>query len=138
MYATADDMRARFGEAKLVQLTDAPAWDGTAIAAINVQLHSASTRIDGYVAKYYGRASGVAVPPLLTELCCDIAFAGLTPNPTDEAKDRRKEAFGELEKIARGLIKLDGGEPDTLPARPGAIIVDDPGRTFSRESMKGF
>lgn len=138
MYATADDMRARFTEAKLVQLTDAASWDATAIAAIDVKLADASAIVDGYVAKYYAPAPEVGIPPILRMITCDIAFAELQAAPTDDAKDRRDRAYAQLRDISKGLIKLDGGEVEALPAREGAIIVNDPGRTFSRDSMKGF
>lgn len=137
MYATADDMRARYGEAVLVQLTDAPAWDATAIAAVNVKLASATARADGYVSKYYAPAPGIGIPPLLTEIVCEIAFADLHRSPTEEANNRRKAAVADLVNISKGLLKIDSGAGD-IPARAGAVIVPDRERTFSRESLRGF
>lgn len=137
MYATADDMRARFTEAALVQLTDAAAWDAAAIAAVNLKLADASALADGYIAKYYAAAPGVPLPALLVQLVCKIAFADLHRIPTEEASKQRAEAMKVLGDISRGLVKIDEGRGD-LPARDGAILVEDPGRTFSRDRLGGF
>ncbi|MEO6217757.1 MAG: phage protein Gp36 family protein [Sphingomonas sp.] len=137
MYATADDMRARFDEATLVQLTNTPSWGEACEAAIGVKLQRASIIIDGFVAKYYAPAPGIGTPPLLTEIECDIAYADLHKVPTDDAKDRRAAAMKLLEKIATGLIKLDNGEA-VLPSRQGAVIVPATERTFSRDRLGGF
>jgi phage gp36-like protein len=136
-YATADDMRAEYGEEILVQLSDAPAWDSVAIARVNQKLASAATLIDGFVAKYYAAAPGVTVPPLLVAINCTMAYADLHRVLTEDAKDRRAEAIRQLEQISRGMIKLDDGRGD-LPARGGAVIVPDRERTFSRDGLRGF
>ncbi len=137
MYATAEDMRERYTEARLVQLTDAASWDAVAIAAVNLKLASATARADGYVAKYYSAAADVPTPPLLVEIVCEIAFADLHTAPTEEASKRRAAAIADLRDIAKGLIKLDEGRGD-LASREGQIIVPDRERTFSRDTMKGF
>jgi phage gp36-like protein len=137
MYATADDMRARFGEADLVQLTDTPAWGALTIAALNLKLADATARCDGYVAKYYAPQPGSAVPPLLVAICCDLAYERLFKAPTDDAAARAKAAHTDLVNISKGLIKLDQGRGD-LPARDGAVIVPAGERTFSRDRLTGF
>lgn len=136
MYATADKMRTKYGEAALVQLADAADW-AAALPRINDALSDATVRADGYVAKYYARASGVAVPPLLELIVCEIAFADMHRAPTDEVDKRRKTAIGELEKISRGTIKLDDGV-EQLPPRDGQVIVPDAPRTFSRQTLRSF
>ncbi|PKP93191.1 MAG: hypothetical protein CVT77_06570 [Alphaproteobacteria bacterium HGW-Alphaproteobacteria-16] len=138
MYATADDMRARYGETVLVQLTNAAAWDGTAIAALNVKLADATALADGYVAKVLGPSPTSPIPQLLVRIVCQIAFADLQRAPDDESKAQRAEAMTLLRDISRGLIKLDGGDIDALPARDGAVIVPERERTFSRDRLAGF
>lgn len=137
MYLTAEDMRARYGEDVLVQITDADAWDAVAIARVNAAIADAGTIVDGYVSKYYQSSTSQAVPPLLARLTRDIAFADLQRSPTDEAKDRRTDAMRMLEQISRGLVKLDEGRGD-LAAREGAVVVPDRPRTFSRDNLDGF
>lgn len=137
MYANAEDMRARYGEDRLAQLADQPDWNAATIAFVNLKLAGATARADGYIAKYYAPAAGVAAPPLLVEIVCEIAFADLHRAPTDEATSRRKGAIADLVNISKGLLKLDDGRAD-LPARPGAIIVPDAPRTFSRDNLDGF
>lgn len=137
MLATADDMRARFTEAKLVQLTDRPAWDAQCVAAINVQIATASAIVVGYVAAYYAPAPDRAVPVLLTEIVCDLAYARLHVEPSEAVQKRASDAEKRLDKIANGLIKIDEGKQD-LPARDGAVIVPDRERTFSRDRLGGF
>lgn len=137
MFATADDMRARFGEAELVQLTDQAEWSAQVIAAVNVAIATATSIVEGYVAKYHGAAPGRAVPPLLVELTCDLAYVRLHRAMTDDLKDRRDQAMRQLRDISNGLLKIDQGQQD-IPARPGALIVPDRPRTFSRDTMEGF
>lgn len=137
MYLTADDMRARYGEDLLVQIVDADAWDALAIARVNAAIADASVIVDGFVAKYYQSAPGTPIPPLLARLTRDIAFADLQRSPTEEATARRTDAMAMLDKISRGLVKIDEGRGD-LPARPGALVVPERQRTFSRDNLGGF
>ncbi|WP_448660304.1 phage protein Gp36 family protein [Sphingomonas sp. CJ99] len=137
MYVTADEMRARYGEGLLVQITNADAWDAVAIAAVNAAVSDACVLADGYVAKYHQATPGVEAPPLLKRLVREIAFADLQQSPTEESAKRKADAIRTLEMISRGLVKLDQGEGN-LPARDGAVIVPDRERIFSRDRMGGF
>lgn len=137
MYADANDMRAQYGEDVLVQLADAQSWDA-AVPRINVELANASLLVDGYVAKYYAAAPGVPRPPLLTRPTCEIAYCDLHRAPTEDALRRKGDAMKLLGQIATGMVRLDQGIPDSLPARQGAVIVPDAERTFSRDTLRGF
>ncbi|MGE4323985.1 MAG: phage protein Gp36 family protein [Sphingobium sp.] len=137
MLATADDMRARYTEQVMVELADAACWSDAVVAAIDVRLATASAIVEGYVAKYYAPAPERTVPPLLVELTCEIAFAKLHRAPPETVEKREAAAMRTLEKISTGLVKIDGGAQD-LPSRPGAVIVPDRQRTFSRDSLGGF
>lgn len=138
MYVTADEMRSEYGEDILVQLTDAQSWDAEAIARVNAKLVGASAIVDGFVAKYYAVQSGTPVPELLKLITRRIAFKDLARVPTDDAKADHKWAMEMLGKIAAGLVKLDQGDTAALATRDGAVLVEDPGRTFSRDSLGGF
>lgn len=139
MFASAEDMRARpdMGETTLVQLTDQGEWNAQAIAAIERAIASATATAEGFVAKYHAPVAGRAVPPLLTEIVCDLAFVKLHRAMTEDLKDRRDQAMRLLRDISNGLIKIDQGLQD-IPARAGAVIVPDRPRTFSRDSLGGF
>lgn len=137
MYATPDNMRATFDELQLVQLAGADDWAG-AQAKINSALQRATVIADGFVSKYYAAAPGTPVPELLANIVCDIAYCDMHKQPTDTAKDRKAEAMALLDKISRGLVKLDSGDVQALAPREGAVIVPDRERTFSRDTLGGF
>ena len=138
MYATANDMRDRYGEAVLVQLTNSDSWDDGCVAKVEVQLRAVSALVDGYVAKYYQATPGLTVPPLLVELTCPIAYCDLAANPTEHALKRKSESITHLRDISRGILKLDEGVPDSIPSREGQIIVPDAERIFSHDKLRGF
>ncbi|MFB0874573.1 MULTISPECIES: phage protein Gp36 family protein [unclassified Sphingobium] len=135
MFATAEDMRARFTD--LVELTDQAEWNAQAIAAVDMKLRLATSIAEGYVAKYHDPAPCRAIPPLLTDIVCDIAYARLHRSPSDSVKDREAAAMRLLRDISNGLVKIDQGKQD-IPARSGALIVPDVPRTFSRDTLGGF
>jgi phage gp36-like protein len=137
-YASPDDMRARFREERLVQLADQAEWNDAAQARIAWALEQGSNTADSFVAKIYSASGATEVPPLLRDIVCDIALYRLYEEAPDQVRANYKDAMGLLEKISRGLIKLDGGEIDAIAARPGAVLVNDPGRVFSRDRLKGF
>lgn len=135
IYATLADMQATFEERDLVQLSD---WAGAGEidgARIERALKKAGNKIDGYVAAKYGDRSGLPVPPLLTELACDIAFYELhRSTPPDGVKDKHKAAIDTLRDIQAGKVKLDEGDITAIPARPGAIHFEGT-RRFSRSDL---
>ena len=135
VYATLADMQATFEAGDLVQLSD---WDGTGAideARIERALKKAGTKIDGYVAAKYGDRSGLPVPPLLTELACDIAFYELhRATPPEGVEKKHKAAMEMLRDIAKGVVKIDEGDITAVPARPGAIHIAGT-RRFSRADL---
>jgi phage gp36-like protein len=135
IYATLADMQATFEERDLVQLSD---WAGAGTidqARIERALKKAGNKIDGYVAAKYGDRTALPVPPLLTELACDIAFYELhRSTPPDGVKDKHKAAIETLRDIAAGKVKIDEGVVDAQPARPGAIHFAGRKR-FSRDEL---
>lgn len=136
-YAAPSDLRARYREATLIQLADADDWAG-AEPRLAWALETASTLADAYLSKFFARDAAPAVPPLVVDLVCQIAFYHLFEEPTEKARDDRKAAITTLEKIANGTIKLDEGDPASMQTRDGAILVEDTGRVFSRSALRGF
>lgn len=139
-YATIADMQARFAQAELVQLTDDERTGAIVTTRVQTALDQADSVIDGYVAAYYRRADAASpIPPLLTDIACDIARYRLFRHgsPTEHVKNVHDERMRQLRDIASGKLKLDLGE-ETLQPRDGQILVDSADRHFTRDSMKGF
>ncbi|KTE24458.1 MULTISPECIES: DUF1320 domain-containing protein [unclassified Sphingopyxis] len=137
VYATLADMQATFEERDLVQLSD---WAGAGeIDADRIEraLKKAGNEIDGYVSAKYGDRSALPVPPLLTEIACDIAFYELhRSTPPEGVTKKRDNAVARLRDIASGKMKIDEGVIDAQPARAGAIHFAGRKR-FSREELDG-
>lgn len=143
MYASVQDLIARFGQRELIQLTNGPEDPGTAVIAAPAELAltDASSTIDGYLRSRY-RLPLAAVPQRLVGLACDIARFGLMHGegkiPTDQAKDAHDRAIAFLRDVAKGVadLGLDAAgspAPETEGARFGGS-----GRLFSRDSLRGL
>ena len=135
-YATPADMIARFEAADLRQLADV-AELVDAEPRLARELAKAGHIIDGYVAVRYGVLT--TVPPLLTEIACDLAYQGLhRATPPEKVQKDADRALGQLRDIAKGALKLDAGDVAALPPRPGAIHQAGPPRRFDRQSLSGY
>lgn len=137
-YATVADMRARFPEQRLIELTDEAATGAIVEAAIVRKLEDADALIDGYVGRYYNRLDAASpVPPALTAIACTIAYYNLWGDmmPPEKAKTDYESAIARLRDIASGKFKLDQGE-EKLPERDGQILVQSSERLFSRDSLR--
>jgi phage gp36-like protein len=137
VYATLADLIDRFGERELVELTDDAQAGSVDEALIARAIGSAESMIDGYLAARHQLPLSV-VPRFLADAACDIArFKLWRTSPPELVQKNFDAAIAVLNRIADGKIRLDQGVA-TEAARAGAIIVNDPGRTFSRETLKGF
>lgn len=138
VYATFEDMKARFSEADLIQLADVAAI-GDAQPYVDQKLAKAGAIVDGYVSAFYGDRSNLPVPPLLVECACDIAFhAMFRREATEKATKDRDAAISTLRDVAKGTIKIDGGDINAQPSRPGAVLFQGNDRVFGRGNMDGF
>ncbi len=139
-YATTSDMLARFDEAELIQLTDDEATGSLNVARLTRSLDQADNLIDASVGAFYKRIdASLPVPPLLTDLACEIAHFKLyrranAPEGVAKAYDK---AVQTLRDLAKGVMKLDQGE-EAYAERDGQVLVQSSERLLSRESMKGF
>lgn len=137
-YATIDDMRARFPEQRLIELTDLAETGDVNEILVQRQLNDADALIDGYVGRYYNRLdAALPVPPALTAIACAITYYNLWGDmmPPDKAKADFEAAIVRLRDIAAGKFKLDQGE-EKLPERDGQILVQSSDRLFTRDSMR--
>lgn len=139
-YATIADMQKRITANDLIDLTDDERTGARNDTRITDALVQADNEIDGYVGAFYRRLDATSpVPPLLTDIACDIAHYRLFrfSTPTERVAELYKQAVAKLRDIARGILKLDQGE-EQLPERDGQILVASSDRLFTRDSMGGM
>jgi phage gp36-like protein len=161
VYATLDDMAARFGEQELIQLTDVINIPPSTVdaARVGVKLADAQAFVDGYVGQVYrlplaGCAKPVGseveylAPPVLTRITCDLARYYLYDDlaPEHEVYRRYKAALAELEAIATGRAQLAcpwGGSPGALIGSDAQSNGADTQHCFSPrqitdDTLRGF
>lgn len=135
-YATQQDMLARYGMPRLVQLTDinVPMVGELVSTVLDARLADASAEIDGYLV---GRMSvPLASPPeILKQLCCRIAYyllLGAGAGEVDQADVKDARAF--LKSVAKGEIPLIA--PDQAPAQAGIgpVLFEAGSKDWGRES----
>ncbi|NKF51366.1 DUF1320 domain-containing protein [Shewanella sp. WXL01] len=139
VYATTQDMVARFGEQELIDLTDRDGSQGSIVSdVLDTALASASALIDGYLAGRYQLPMTNALP-VLADLCCEIARYKLYDEEAHEAVQQRfKDAERFLVKVSKGEISLGvdtAGESATSTDLPQ---IESAGSVFARDSAKGF
>ena len=139
-YATQQDLERRYGAAELVQLTDRqdPGDGAPDAAVIETALADADALIDSYLAVRY--ALPLAAPPArLTQAAAVLAWYLLH---RDRAPEEVRIAYDRelrwLQHVAEGKAELIGPDGDHPPTQGGSVQVCAPGRTFSRETLRGF
>ncbi|MBX3447514.1 MAG: DUF1320 domain-containing protein [Parvibaculaceae bacterium] len=137
-YATLDDMKARFKEQELIELTDHANVPPEEIDEVMVgkALADAGGLIDSYIGGRYTLPLST-VPHQLVRYCCDIAWKYLWGDSAPEAVQKNHDiAVRYLADVSAGKAKLDvQGEP--APSGVAASF-DGPERLFSRDKLKGF
>jgi phage gp36-like protein len=147
VYATADDMIARYPNRDLVQLTNEdPTQTEVDTSFIDQALTDASAEIDGYLDGRFALPL-TDFPVVLNRMACDIAMYRLQSlRPIHDMADARKryeDAIELLVRVARGEVTL-GLTPDNLePADAEAEIALSHGcggrpRIFSKSSLRGY
>jgi phage gp36-like protein len=139
-YATPADMKSRFPEKDLKELTDV---NGQTIddARLARALADASDEIDGYLMGRY-KLPLEQIPRSLGLYACDIAMyriQALRPkNDIEDAKDRYDSAIRYLKDVSKGAVNLalnDAGQPAEQTDGPIVVTAD---RNFTRTSMRGL
>jgi phage gp36-like protein len=151
VYATTNDMIARYPNRDLVQLTNEdPTQTVVNTAALQQVVNDASAEIDGYLESRF--TLPLSDPPaVLNRLTCDIAIYRLQSlRPLHDLADARKryeDAVELLVRVARGEVTLglalDNIEPSTaadavLTQAGGDASGVLPQRLFDRGSLKGY
>ncbi len=136
-YASLDDLRARFSERELIQLTDDTNVDEIDQVRIEQALTSATGIIDSYLAARYALPLA-RVPEVLVDIACDIARHKLyRDTPPDGVKSNSDRAIRALEQISKGIMKIDAGAPEQT-ARDGAVLIGEGDALFTRDKLRGF
>ncbi|ANK79391.1 MAG: hypothetical protein TEF_00255 [Rhizobiales bacterium NRL2] len=139
-YTTKADMTARFGARELEQLTDRDGQAGAIVdSVLDSAIATAEAEINGYLVKRY--TLPLADPPAqLTAWAADMARYYLHVHSVPETvRTRHEAAVKGLQQVARGLMSLgDDDAGDSAAASEGAPEFTSPGRTFSRQSLKGL
>jgi phage gp36-like protein len=118
VYATADDMEARFGEAEMEMLAD------SSEGAVTAALEDATQEAETYVSVNYTPPLP-QVPRLLTSVTCDIARYKLyTGKAPEQVKERYEAAVKWLTRLADGKVKLTFS-PE-LSVEDTALVVTPP------------
>ncbi|MGH6879283.1 gp436 family protein [Hypericibacter sp.] len=139
-YAVKQDLIDRFGLVELVQLTDRTNVPQTTVddTVVGRALADADQTIDGYLQSAGLQLPLAPVPALLVRLACDIARYFLHKDgPTDVVRKNYEDALKMLRDIANGTIQLQvAGQAPAVSG--GAVQIDAPDRTFSRETLGDF
>lgn len=142
MYANLDDLKERFGEQEIIQLTDRENLPATTIddSVVDEALGDATSLIDSYLKKRY-KLPLASVPKILTRFCSDIArfyLYGSRADKDGEVQRGYEQAHAWLKDVAKGTVELQDAEND--PAQAGDSQVKSSGndRTFTQVTMKGY
>jgi phage gp36-like protein len=148
VYASSDDMIARYPNRDLVQLTNEdPTQTAINTTVIDQALADASAEIDGYLDGRF--ALPLTDPPaVLNRLSCDIAMyrlQALRPiHDMADARQRYDDAVQLLIRVARGEVTLGLTEDNLEPAEGLNVIEVEQGcggspiRILSRRSLQSY
>lgn len=128
-YAAQADIEARYGSNLLLTIAD-PDGTGSVDAALVTQaLSDADEFIDSHVQERYQLPLD-PVPPLLVTLAVDITVYRIAVLPTEEMRNRYKDALKLLSSIATGALKLGVTPVPTTSAQQATLV--GPERKFGR------
>ncbi|WP_281545898.1 phage protein Gp36 family protein [Grimontia sp. SpTr1] len=143
MYATVDDMLARYGEDVVYPLADKDQDDALDEEAAERSLNDATGLMNSYLGTRYPLPL-LEVPDLLTRLCVDIALYWLADDAggaTEEKRQRFEDAIQWLENIAKGRVELGLDAP--TDDEPGSLnddgmVFTSAERLFSRAGLERY
>jgi len=129
-YATAIDMKARFKESELIQLTDFQ-HDGTiSDSVLEAALSDAHAEVDSFIGSRYPLPLAT-IPENLTRLVCSIARYRLYKDSAPEhVRKLYEDAVGWLKSLANGTVSL-GQVVEDEPAVDNVAVV------YSRPAVFG-
>lgn len=139
-YCTLDQLKARYSERLLLDLSDRGTAPATVIdiALIDRAIADADALIDGYLKSRYALPLA-DVPRLVTDLSLRISiYYAHAHVAADKIKADYEAALKSLRDISTGLIRLDVA--GTEPASSGGeeVRTNEPHRPLSADSLKGY
>jgi len=139
VYATEQDIIDLYGSDQHLITFDRNNDGSADPTAVTSALRRASNEIDIYVGRAYNLPL-VTVPPVLVELCVDIALYYGAANPalvTEEKKDRYNNAIVKLKDIAAGRADL-GLPVEDEPVSQDSVQVSAPERIFGPDTLDNY
>lgn len=133
MYATKQSMIDRFGEDKMIEVTDRadPPAGEISDAVLEAALNEASARIDASLGRRY-KLPLPLVPAALVEPCQAIAFyILLRGHHRDTDRQAYEDAIAFLRDLSTGIAVLDVGGTEP-PSAVAQVVAADTDRTFDR------
>jgi phage gp36-like protein len=141
VYAQPADMIARFGQRRMVELTDTGdvATGEVNLAVLAQALSDADATVNGYLQSRYTLPL-VTIPQGVNLLACDIALYRLmSERPIEAVTQRYKAAIDFLDAVARGKLGLGlDSENNTVPEGDDGPSVHANRRVFTRHRLRDF
>ncbi|HBB6668446.1 TPA: DUF1320 family protein [Salmonella enterica] len=135
MYASAQDMRDRYEN--LDDLLRLPGTDDLNEKKLTQALNDAGALADSYLSAKYTLPLAV-VPQVLVQHCCAIAFYYLCDQqPSDQSRDRYREALTWLREVKSGSIPIGVDEAGSAPESDDLPQMQAEAPVFGR-NQKGF
>jgi len=139
-YAVKQDIDDRYDDIIYPMIPDPDDPDQEIIDenSVNNALSDAAAEIDLYLCVKHNMPL-TQTPPLLVRLSVDIALYRMTRDAVGNSEERRQryeDAVKTLERIAAGAMALGIEETEETPS--GGVVIEGPGRLFSRKTMGGI
>ncbi|EAS3866634.1 DUF1320 domain-containing protein [Salmonella enterica] len=135
LYASAQDMRDRYSN--LDDLLRQPRTDDLNERKLTQALNDAGALADSYLSAKYTLPLAV-VPQVLVQHCCAIAFYYLCDQqPSDQARDRYREALTWLREVKNDSIPVGVDEAGSAPESDDLPQMQAEAPVFGR-NQKGF
>ncbi|EBF4157134.1 DUF1320 domain-containing protein [Salmonella enterica] len=135
MYASAQDMRDRYEN--IDDLLRLPGTDDLNEKKLMQALNDAGALADSYLSAKYTLPLAV-VPQVLVQHCCAIAFYYLCDQqPSDQARDRYREALTWLREVKNDSIPVGVDEAGSAPESDDLPQMQAEAPVFGR-NQKGF
>ncbi|HAG2771077.1 TPA: DUF1320 domain-containing protein [Salmonella enterica] len=135
LYASAQDMRDRYDN--LDTLLFQPDSDTPNEKKLAQALNDAGALVDSYLSAKYSLPLAV-VPQVLVQHCCTVAFYYLCDEqPSEQARDRYREALTWLREVKNGGISIGVDETGSAPESDDLPQMQAEAPVFGR-NQKGF
>ncbi len=137
-YTTKDTLIERYGERRLVELTDTepPYTQQVQSGVLARAIATTDGLIDGHLAVRYALPLA-STPPLLADLAARLTYAALhVDGATEKVKADADAALALLKGLAAGTLALPGVAPlSTAAANATVVVSGGPPRLYGRDAL---